>query len=487
MAFEGESYGYEGSAGKSRVLIGGQGEGEVLYWFFLTQYLDNTERRDMITIVDAVMGSGKSSYIIDQLNTPQSQQGKYVILLPSLTEVVRYKENLSRDYSGNRTDIVALDTKESDTKADRFRKAVSEGKTVIMTHRLFSRTSAEDLQAFSNIKDYELVIDETITLVGKKTIQSTDLKALVAEGYMETVDHSSIEGLKYYKLLPRGEDYIDDGGQDRRDTIWSVSGKHVYQVDKQRVVFIVPPDKLEAFKGVAILTYLFEGSETEAWLKLFGLPYDHQSLVFDPLTDRAKGTMAFSGNYGGSQFRNLLFIFNHKINDIGAKKPRDKGEPLSKSWFIGQKPKGAGVKKLSNNTRTFFVTHMKVDKADIMWTCFKDHRKWVATSHFDPKRKKVGGKYVDLAKEEEAFVSQTTRGTNDYSGRHCLAFLVNVNPYPELVTLFKNHKIIFDVENYALSRLVQWTWRSAIRKGEAVILYLPSKRMRGLLEEWLNK
>ncbi len=185
MAFEGESYGYEGSAGESRVLIGGQGEGEVLYWFFLTQYLDNTERIDMITIVDAVMGSGKSSYIIDQLNAPQNQQDKYVILLPSLTEVIRYKEKLSQGHSGNRADIVALDTKESDTKSDRFRSAVNEGKTVIMTHRLFSLTSAEDLQAFTNIKDYGLIIDETITLVGKKTIQSTDLKALVAEGYME--------------------------------------------------------------------------------------------------------------------------------------------------------------------------------------------------------------------------------------------------------------------------------------------------------------
>ena len=441
----------------------------------------------MFTIIDAVMGAGKSSYMIDQLNDSKNQLNKFVIILPSLREVERYKEKLSQDCSGKRGDIVALDTPESDTKTNRFVQAVREGKTVITTHRLFSLMNAHDLRGFHNIGEYELIIDETITLVRKRLIKSTDLKALVAEEYMETVDHPSIQGLKYFQLLPRGLNYIDDGGEDRLKTINAVSGKHVYQVDKEHVVFIVPPEKLEAFKGVTMLTYLFKGSDSEAWLNLFDLSYSHESLVFDPITDRPKGTLAFSGEYSGRAFAPLLTIFDHKINEIGTRKAKEKGEPLSKNWYKNQKAKGAGVLKLSKNTRNFFTTHMKAEKKDMMWTCYKDHRDWITTSHFDPKRKNVGGKYVALTEQEQTFVSQTTRGTNDYASRHFLAFLVNVNPYPELVIFFKNHKIILDEDNYALSRVLQWTWRSAIRTDKAVVLYLPSARMRKLLNEWLDR
>ena len=39
---------------------------------------------------------------------------------------------------------------------------------------------------------------------------------------------------------------------------------------------------------------------------------------------------------------------------------------------------------------------------------------------------------------------------------------------------------------YALSILIQWVFRSAIRNGQEVWLYLPSARMRGLLAGWLE-
>jgi len=40
---------------------------------------------------------------------------------------------------------------------------------------------------------------------------------------------------------------------------------------------------------------------------------------------------------------------------------------------------------------------------------------------------------------------------------------------------------------YALTELIQWVWRSRIRKGEPITVYLPSMRMRRLFEEWLHE
>lgn len=34
--------------------------------------------------------------------------------------------------------------------------------------------------------------------------------------------------------------------------------------------------------------------------------------------------------------------------------------------------------------------------------------------------------------------------------------------------------------------MVQFIWRSRIREGKEISLYIPSKRMRELLKEWLN-
>ena len=42
-------------------------------------------------------------------------------------------------------------------------------------------------------------------------------------------------------------------------------------------------------------------------------------------------------------------------------------------------------------------------------------------------------------------------------------------------------------EAYALSEMVQWIWRTRVRRGESVHVYMPSGRMRGILKTWLNE
>ena len=51
---------------------------------------------------------------------------------------------------------------------------------------------------------------------------------------------------------------------------------------------------------------------------------------------------------------------------------------------------------------------------------------------------------------------------------------------------FAQHEIIMDADKYALSEMLQWIWRSKIRNGGEIWIYIPSKRMRKLLQEWLK-
>jgi hypothetical protein len=57
----------------------------------------------------------------------------------------------------------------------------------------------------------------------------------------------------------------------------------------------------------------------------------------------------------------------------------------------------------------------------------------------------------------------------------------------------RNSKRVFDQDMWALSEMLQMLFRSAIRgdkeKGDDsrhIKLYIPSQRMRNLLESWLN-
>lgn len=54
------------------------------------------------------------------------------------------------------------------------------------------------------------------------------------------------------------------------------------------------------------------------------------------------------------------------------------------------------------------------------------------------------------------------------------------------VEYLENDNFQFNEDDYALSALLQWVWRSAIRNGKKVTIYIPAPRMRQLLTDWLN-
>ena len=48
------------------------------------------------------------------------------------------------------------------------------------------------------------------------------------------------------------------------------------------------------------------------------------------------------------------------------------------------------------------------------------------------------------------------------------------------------HGVDVDEDLYALSIMIQWIWRSEIRDGSEIYIYVPSKRMRTLLINWID-
>lgn len=59
-----------------------------------------------------------------------------------------------------------------------------------------------------------------------------------------------------------------------------------------------------------------------------------------------------------------------------------------------------------------------------------------------------------------------------------------MNPFEQ--RFFSTYGVTIDNDGLALSTLLQWIFRSAIREGKEVDLYIPSSRLRNLLNKYLN-
>jgi hypothetical protein len=57
---------------------------------------------------------------------------------------------------------------------------------------------------------------------------------------------------------------------------------------------------------------------------------------------------------------------------------------------------------------------------------------------------------------------------------------------PAVKQYFLQNGVAIDEDLYATGEMLQWIWRSAIRNGEKINIYIPSMRMRRLLKNWLN-
>ena len=64
--------------------------------------------------------------------------------------------------------------------------------------------------------------------------------------------------------------------------------------------------------------------------------------------------------------------------------------------------------------------------------------------------------------------------------------MIDLYMVPVVKMFIESRGVKVDQDQYALSALVQWIFRSAIRDGKPINLFIPSERMRGLLLDWLN-
>jgi hypothetical protein len=418
----------------------------------------------MITVIDSIMGSGKTAYIINLINqsyaeslgqsftNPLHQPPRYIYVTPILTEVERIREVCPL------LDFRAPQPVKG-RKLNHLLALVEEGANVCTTHALFKLLNREIYEALKD-KGYTLVIDEALECVAPfKGLTKADRGMLFATHHMDADPESG--RLRWnHELDPySGEfnhvrDLCDNGNLILfRDT----------------VLWEFPADFLTCFDQMFILTYLFSGSPMSAHLRAHGLSYELMTL------DKSKGEdrlVPYGESEGETVLKRrvseLITIYEGSANACGERKGNE--HPLSSRWYTRQirKP-DQELHAVRASVANWFKKVAQTPARHNAWTCYKDGKKHL-----------TGSPYA------KGFIPCNAKGTNAHIERRSLAYLCNLFYQPIIKAYFESRGIEVDEESYALSEMIQWVWRSQIRRYDPIVILVPSDRMRSLLKEWLR-
>lgn len=381
---------------------------------------------------------------INQMNLDTTN--KYIYITPYLDEVERIKTRCEK------RNFISPQNK-GKGKLDSLHYNLGHGENIASTHALFKSYNDYTLELIKN-GNYKLILDEVFDVIEKINIHKKDLDMLINTKTMQINKETR-------QVVWLDNEY--DG--DFNILMNMVKTNNVILYKDNLLLWTFPIEVFKAFKEVIILTYLFD-----AQVQKYYYDMNHVDIVYIG-THKENNKFMFTNKpeipeYTKSLINKVHILYDEKLNLIG-----DYDYSLSVSWFerekkIRQKPL---IKKLKNNIQNVFTNKFKSASQYNMWTTYKDYKGLLS-----------GKGYTS------GFLSYNTRSTNEYRIKTHLAYCANIYFNPYLKNYFLDHGVEVKEDKFALSELIQWIWRSAIRDGKEIWIYIPSKRMRTLLQEWLN-
>lgn len=403
----------------------------------------------MVRVCDAIMGSGKSSSTITYIN--EHTDRKFIYITPYLKEAERIKRGCPGAHFVEPSNKI----KEFGfSKSRHTMTLIREGRNIATTHQAFKRYTKETLDDIRRI-GYTLIIDENVDVLEEFEFSTGDLQMAVDAGYIKEENNVlSLTGKEYqgtalsemFSIL-KSRELIRTPATNARETLFH---------------WVLPPDLITAFQDVFILTYLFRSQSIHHFLEIYHIPYSYVGIERDGDTYRFGDPPGYVPEYVHKLKDMLHIVDSEKMNRLG-----DPYYALSVSWF---ERGGEDVEQLKKNIGNCYNNIWRNIPAD--------RRLWGA---FNGAYNVMKGKGYT-----KSFLTFNAKATNEYRNRDCLVYIANVFMNVSEKNFYKAHGIEVNEDEYALSIMIQWLWRSAIRDGAEIYIYIPSRRMRDLLLDWVN-
>lgn len=395
-----------------------------------------------VKVCDMIMGAGKTESAITQMN--EDIDSRYIFITPYLDEVDRIKISCEeRRFKDPQS--------KGKGKLEDLHDLLRRRENIASTHALF-RTYNEETMALIHDGGYKLILDEAFQAVQAIPVVPDDLQ------YIKSMSEIDSKGRVHWINKTYTGAFKDLKEMSDAGTLILHNDSFLF--------WEYPVEVFKAFHEVVILTYMFDAQIHRSYFDLNGVEYEKIG------TKKENGVYRFSDepcvpDYVYDLPNKIHIMEDRKMNKIG-----DDKTSLSASWY--QKARSAKgrprIRQLKNNLANFYWHKIHSPSEKNLWTTFKNYQGLLK-----------GKGYT------KGFLSCNARGTNAYRNRNCLAYCVNIYHNPIVRNYFSSQGVEIKDDEYALSEMVQWIWRSAIRDGEDIWLYIPSKRMRDLFVGWLEE
>lgn len=404
-------------------------------------------------VVDSIMGSGKTSVMQKLLLDGCDYGERHLIVVPLLTEIDRWKDRLENVLGAK---PCAPEYKKKNGKLDDLKQLLRHGHhLIIITHALFDRVDDEVAQLIKE-KEYSLIIDEVPIPVRRIEMKKCDLFAYIKAGIIQ-IDSESGQATWNDEF-----DAMSTSFAEVKDLC--KTGKVFFNDNTKALYRINPYELYFSAKRTFILTYMFEAQIIYYYLMQQGATYKKYSVRYDEeLKEYTLIDYNDMWNKGKDWSALIKICKNKRMNEIGENR-----YALGHNWFENNAKK---IPVLKKNVHNFNQNICKAKASDVLWTTFSDFRE-----------------KVEVNGCKKGFLSLNAKATNDFSDRTAVSYIVNRFVSPEIKNYFNiESQFKFNEDAYALSEMLQFIWRSAIRTGKPINLYIPSARMRGLLEKWIEE
>lgn len=387
-----------------------------------------------IQICDSIMGSGKTSAAIRMMN--EESDKRFIFVTPYLSEVDRVK-NACRVRG-------FMEPKEAfGSKQCGFQKLLQEKTNIATTHALLLGSNKETVRLIQE-GHYILILDEAVDPMMLCDSSQIDMEAFQRAGILNIDEHG--------KITWRQRGYRGKFEQEEQLAKWG----SLY-CSKGSVIYLYPREIFDAFEEGYVLTYMFKATYLKSYFDLNKMEYEYIGTAMDEDGYRFSPTPIVP-EYACRLKEKVHILERGKINLIGKERTS-----LSLAWFGKHKNDGS-LEELSRNANNFFRNICKAPAKEWMWSVYADYKEKI------------------VFRRANSFVEVNARATNRYRDRRYLAYMVNLFPSPIYYNFFQDKGVAPDKDRWSLSMMVQWIWRSAIRDGKEITIYVPSGRMRGLLK-----
>lgn len=420
-----------------------------------------------VYVIDQIMGSYKTTwaiqYMCKYLSSPDNQN-HFIYVTPFLTEVDRIIKETAKLGQHFYTP-----QNNGSGKLHSLKQLIRMNKNISSTHQLFKLYDQETVDLLAQ-NHYILIMDEALDVIQPYTFKKDD-KMLLMDAKWISVDDSSRVVWHKEDVYAEPETYTGKFTSEQEydycgsfEEFRSLAKKgRLYLLDNKCFIVEFSPDVFQAFKDVYVMTYLFEGSVMKSYFDYNHIEYTKKSIDFScpenlRLIEYRPSEV--------SRYRDLITLYS---NDTFKSSAPQKSTVLSKTFFNNSRNNLDFIKQTKRNMENFYKNITKSSTSYFMWGSFIDAEKYLSSKN-----------------NKNDFVEFNCRATNQYRNKRDLCYAANVYPHTYIERFLNLKGTSLNRDLYALCVMIQWVWRSRIRDGKSIRLYIPADRMYKIFLDWIN-